>query len=179
MTTTTGQERGLTALEALGVAIRAEMDAHDVYQELAARSKDRQIRRRFELLAAEENQHQEYLRVRWKELAGELPLELPPSRHPEGALTREQRSQMTHEQVLELALDEQRHSREFFLRAARDTDDLSGRAMFRFLADMAYQHWLTLAQEKDMLVRYPNYGRPGRIPWQAETRQSAGESEVD
>lgn len=179
MKATTPKERGLTALEALGVAIRAEMDAQEVYQELAARSKDRQIRRRFELLAAEEHQHQEYLRARWKELVNDLPLKLPPSRHPEEALTREQRSHMTHEQVLELALDEERQAREFFLGAARDTDDLSGRAMFRFLADMAYQHWLTLAQEKDMLVRYPNYGRPGSIPWQAEPRQSGGEREVD
>jgi len=176
---TTRQEPGLTALEALGLAIRAGMDAQEVYQELAARSEDRQIRRRFELLAAEEDQYQEYLRARWKELAGELPLKLPPSLHPKEALTREQRSHLTHEQVLDLALEEERRSREFFLRAARNTDDLSGRAMFRFLADMAYQHWLTLAQEKDMLVRYPNYGRPGRIPWQAETHHSAGEKEVD
>jgi rubrerythrin len=155
------------------------MDTQEVYRELAARSEDRQIRRRFELLAAEEQRHQEYLRARWKELVDDLPLELPPSRHPEEALTREQRAHMTLEQVLDLALDEERHAREFFLRAARETDDLSGRAMFRFLADTAYQHWLTLAQEKDMLVRYPNYGRPGRVPWKAETRHSGGGSEVN
>ena len=51
---------------------------------------------------------------------------------------------------------------------ARDTTDLSGRAMFRFLANMEYQHWMILAQEKDMVVRYPNYGRPGQTPWRAE-----------
>jgi len=76
--------------------------------------------------------------------------------------------------VLDMAMAEERHKHEFFLLAARETDDLSGRAMFRFLADMAHQHWLTLAQEKDMLVRYPNYGRPGRVPWRAERLAGGG-----
>jgi len=165
-------EEGLTALEALGIAIRAEMDARELYLELARRSPDRQIKRRFELLAADERQHRLHLERRWKELAEGQPLKLPPSQLPQRASTRARRSHMTLEEVLDLALGEERSAREFFLRAARETDDLSGRAMFRFLADIAHQHWLTLAQEKDMLVRYPNYGRPGTVPWRAEHLQA-------
>jgi len=163
------QERiGLTSLEALGVAIRAEMDSRDIYRELAERTEDRIIRRRFELLAAEEVQHIEYLTEEYKKLAGDVPLKLPPSQLPGGMETPEERSHTSVERVLDIAIDEERRSREFYLKAARDTEDLSGRAMFRFLADMEYQHWMTLAQEKDMLVRYPNYGRPGSSPWRAE-----------
>ncbi len=162
------EPQGLTALEALGVAIRAEIDAIKVYEELAARAEDPMVRRRFELLAADEQQHVAYLEARWQEVAGEVPLEIPPSQLPSSVRTREQRAAMSLEDVLDMAIDEERQSREFYLRAARHTDDLSGRAMFRFLADMEYQHWVTLAQEKDLLVRYPNYGRPGKLPWRPE-----------
>lgn len=159
------ESEGLTALEALGIAIRAEMDTREVYEEMVRRAEDPQIRRRFELLAAEEKQHCEYLEVRWNELAPGVPLKLPESRLQ---LAGGQPAGRSLENVLDMALAQERHSREFYLRAARETGDLSGRAMFRFLADMAYQHWLALAQEKDMLVRYPNYGRPGKMPWHPE-----------
>ena len=55
------ETEGLTALEALGIAIRAEIDARAIYEELAHRADEPRIRRRFELLAAEEQQHREYL----------------------------------------------------------------------------------------------------------------------
>jgi len=169
------EPEGLTSLEALGVAIRAEMDSRDLYQELATRSTNPQIRRRFELLASDEAQHLEYLEVRWEELAKGVPLKLPPSRHPKEMLTPELRAKQDLGAVLDLAIEEERRSREFYLRAARETDDPSGRAMFRFLADMEFEHWMTLGQEKDLLVRYPNYSGPGAAPWRAE-KQIAPES---
>jgi rubrerythrin len=89
-------------------------------------------------------------------------------------LTPQLRSARSLEDVLDVAIDAHRSAREFYLHSARETEDLSGRAMFRFLADRAYQHWMTLAQEKDMLVRYPNYGRPGQSPWRAEKSMPLG-----
>jgi rubrerythrin len=83
-------------------------------------------------------------------------------------ITAKERGRWDLGEVLDLAIDEERRSRELYLKAARETTDISGQAMFRFLADMEYQHWMILAQEKDMLVRYPNYGRPGQTPWRAE-----------
>ena len=163
-------DEGLTALEALGVAIRNEMDAIELYQELADRCRDcdKLACRRFELLAADEAQHREFLLAKWKELAGNLELKLPPSALPRDKVTREQRRAMPLESVLDLAMQEERRSRELYLRAARETEDLSGQAMFRFLADMEYKHWVHLAQELDLLARYPNYLRPGPLPWRPE-----------
>ena len=165
---------GLTALEALGIAIRADIDACELYTELAERCEDRQIRRRFETLADDERQQREQLEMQWKSVAEEVPLKLPPSRLPREHLTRSQRAGMSLEDVLELAIKAERKTREFYLQSARDTDDLSGRAMFRYLADAAYQHCMVLAQEKDMLIRYPNYGRPGKMPWRPEKEHHRG-----
>ena len=73
---------GLTALEALGIAIRADIDACDLYNELAERAEDRQIRRRFETLADDERQQREHLEMQWKDMAGTVPIQRPPSRLP-------------------------------------------------------------------------------------------------
>jgi rubrerythrin len=162
------QEEGLTALEALGIAMRAETDMRELYEELAGRSEEPITKRRFELLAAVKGQHLEHLTERYHTLAGELPLKLPPSQLPKEMHSAQQRSGWSAEEVLDVATEAERKAREFYLGAARETDDLSGRAMFRFLADMAYRHWLVLAQEKDLLIRFPNYGRRGRTPWHAE-----------
>ncbi len=164
----------LTALEALGIAIRADIDACELYKELAERCEDRQIRRRFETLADDERQQREQLEMQWKTLAPEVQLKLPPSRLPRERLTRHQRAGLSKEDVLELAIEAERAAREFYLQAARATNDLSGRAMFRYLADASYQHWMLLAQEKDMLIRYPNYGRPGKMPWRPEKEHHRG-----
>ena len=124
----------LTSLEALGIAIRLEADAADVYRELAPG----------------------------------VTLKLPPSRLPRDMGTAEQRQARTIREVIDFAIIQERNGREFYLEAARRTSDLSGQAMFRYLADIKHAHWMSLAQERDLLIQYPNYGRRGPVPWRTE-----------
>lgn len=142
---------GSSPLTALAIAIRVGADARDVYSDLAARAGECRLRRLFELLAAEHERHREYLEARWRYSAANVSLELPPSRLPAGRTTHEERLGCTLEEMLDLAMDHERRARVFFLGAARDAGDVSGQAIFRFLAEMAHQHWVTLAQEKDAL----------------------------
>ncbi len=161
-------EEGLTSLEALGLAIRAEMDAIEIYHDLAERCDRPLVRRRFEQLAAEEEQHRVYLLEQWEKLAAGVELQLPPSRLPPEMRTREVRAVRTVEEVLDLAIAEERRSRDFYLQAARETEDLSGQQMFRYLADMEYRHWMHLSQERDLLSRYPRYHGSTPVPWKRE-----------
>jgi rubrerythrin len=163
-------QNGLTSLEALGVAIRQELDAADTYRELADRIEEPLVRRRFELLAAEEEQHRAALEARWNELAAGVPLKLPPSGLPGEMCTPERRGGHTIREVLDFAIVQERRCREFYLEASRETSDLSGQGMFRYLADIKYAHWMSLAQERDLMIRYPNYGRRGPTPWRSEAR---------
>jgi rubrerythrin len=171
----TAEGESLTALEALGIAIRAETDASELYRDLAQRCDQPALRRRFELLAADEEWHRQFLQDKWKELAAEVELKLPPSLLPRGLATREERCGRSLLEVIDLAIAEERHSRDFYVRAARTSEDPSGQSMFRFLADLEYRHWMELAQERDLLVSYPNYGRPGTEPWRAEASLTSGE----
>ena len=160
---------GLTSLEALGIALRTEMDAREIYREMAERCEDPLVGRRFELLAAEEERHRDLLEERWRELAGEVELKLPPSRLPEGQRTREERQARSLLHVLDLAIEQEMRARAFYLEAAQETEDRSGQSMFRYLADLEFGHWMELTQERDLLTRYPHYGRPGPRPWQPES----------
>jgi len=168
------ETEGLTSVEALGVAIRSETDARDLYREMAERCEDPLLARRFELLAAEEERHREILISKWQEVAGGVELKLPPSRLPETLASRDQRRVRTLTEVLDLAIEEERRSWDFCLRAARETADLSGQAMFRFLADIGRSHWMALCQERELLARYPNYGRRGPRPWRVEGSLASG-----
>jgi rubrerythrin len=169
------EDESLTSLEALSIAIRRELDSRDVYREVAGRCEESLIRRRFELLAAEEERHHAYLVERWREMARGVELKLPPSELPRGMVTCQERSSRTLLEILDMAIEQERHSLDFYLRAAQETADLSGQAMFRFLADLERRHSMDLAQERDLLVRYPNYGRSGPAPWRAEASLTGGE----
>ncbi len=164
---------GLTSLEALGIAIRQEADGADVYRELAERLGDPVVRRRFDLLAAEEDQHRAILESKWAEIAPGVPFKLPPSALPGEMCTPERRRDRSVREVLDFAIAQERRCREFYLEMSRETEDLSGQGMFRYLADMKHAHWLNLAQELDLMIRYPNYGQRGPVPWRSEPRRGA------
>jgi rubrerythrin len=159
--------------------VRQETDAAEVYRELAGRLEDPLLRRRFELLASEEDQHRTLLESKWTELAQGVRLKLPPSQLPGEMCTSERRGAHTIREVLELAVAQEGRCRDFYLDAARQTPDLSGQAMFRYLADIKYAHWMSLAQERDLMIRYPNYGRRGPTPWRTEPRPRARESKEE
>ena len=72
--------------------------------------------------------------------------------------------------VIKLAMEEERHAREFYLNAANRTNEPSGQRLLRFLADMEYTHEMRLKAEYEMLLRYPNYFDSGIDPWRPEQR---------
>jgi rubrerythrin len=158
----------LTALEVLGIAIRSEIDAQNIYREMAERVSNPRAKERFHLLVAEEQQHQNLLERKHRELFPDVPLKLPPSQLPPKAATAELRNDLSLREALDLAIREERHARDFYLEAAVNVDDPTGKAMMKFMADMEYAHQMSLTAEYDMLVRYPHYYEDGAEPWREE-----------
>ena len=85
----------LTALEVLGIAIRAELDAQIIYGEMAARVSSPRAKERFRILVAEEQQHQTILERKYRQMFPDVPLKLPPSQLPQRAATVELRQDLT------------------------------------------------------------------------------------
>jgi rubrerythrin len=162
------ESRHLTSLEALGIAIRSEIDAQNLYEELGQRTAWPVVRGRFKQLLNEEKQHQTILEEMHSRYFPGTQIKLPPSVLPVDFRTKEKRTHRSVVDVLELAIEEERKSREFYLDAAEQTPELSGKRMFRFLADMEYSHQMRLQAEAELCKRYPAYYCEGQEPWKPE-----------
>ncbi len=161
----------LTALEALGVGIRAEIDASELYSELAKRVSNPFLREKILLLAKEEVQHKRLLEEAYQRQFPEVPLALPPSQLPKQISGKADREQLSVTEVLSCAIEEERKAREFYLQAAQCATDLTGHRMFNYLADWEFSHEMELTAERDMLRRYPRYFEQTTEPWKPEFRR--------
>lgn len=165
-------DKEITSLEALGIAIRSEIDAQEVYKDLAALCDDELLRDKFLNLYHEEKKHQTLLEKMYKEMFPEVDLVLPESKLPKTAADSRRRKKLGLKDVLLLAIDEEKKSREFYLDCAEIVSELSGKRMFRFLADMEFSHHALLNAELELLEKYPAYFE-GQQPWEAEHRLRA------
>ena len=163
----------LTALEALGIAIRSEIDAQELYRDLSEMCNDDLLKDRFMNLYSEEKRHQVLLEHKYKEMFPETELILPQSQLPVEAVEKDTRKKMKIKDVLQIAINEEKRSREFYLDCASTIKDLSGIRMFRFLADMEFSHQMILTAEYELLDKYPAYVE-GPQSWDAETRFTVG-----
>lgn len=158
----------ITALEALGIAIRAAADASEIYREVARRIGNPFLRRRVVALANEEVQHKRILEEAYGKQFPDVPLALPESQLPKEMCTRELRDRLSVQQILACVIDQERRSRDFYHRAAEKTNDLTGKMMFNFLADWEFSHQMALSAKYEMLVRYPRYFQQTTEPWKPE-----------
>lgn len=163
-------ESDITALEALGIAIRAEADASDIYKEVANRVGNPFLQQRVLVLANEELEHKRILEQAYKKQFPDVPLALPDSQLPREIYTRELRQHLSVREILSCAIEQERRSRDFYLEAAETTTDLTGKMMFNFLADWEFSHQMALGAEYEMLVRYPRYFQQTAEPWKPEFR---------
>jgi rubrerythrin len=97
-----------------------------------------------------------------------VPLELPPTQLPAKAATESLRRNLSLREALGVAIDEERNSREFYLEAANQVQDLTGKEMLRFLSDMEFSHEMALTAEYELHVKYPNYFEGVAEPWEEE-----------
>jgi rubrerythrin len=158
----------LTALEVLAIAIKSEMDTQDLYEEVAERVESPAARERFLGLAAEEQKHRKLLEQKHRSLFPHLQLRIPPSLLPPHAASPVLRKSLSIREILMIAIQEERHSRDFYLEAMRYLEDPDGKAMLHFLADGEYAHQATVCAEYDMLVKYPHYYDESAAPWQED-----------
>ncbi len=163
----------LTALEALGIAVRREMDAARTYRELSAGCTNPLARERFQLLEREAAQHEAMLRRRYAEKFPDVALVVPPAPSAgevPGAASPAGEGCTGLKGALRYALEAERKAREFYLEAAGATTDLTGQAMFRYLADEHARHQMVLEAEYDTILRYPHAFDDPQAPWRPERR---------
>jgi rubrerythrin len=144
-------ENNLTAIEIVGVAARAEIDAHKFYIEMAKRIKNKIVKERILTLAEEEHRHERILKNLLKQWTGE---DNPPV--PEkGPFQLEDLlgEDMSHEKVLETAIELERAAAKRYIEAARIAQDDSGRRQLEYLSEFERTHERILVSELEALKK--------------------------
>ena len=161
---------GLTAIEALGVAIRRESDAAKVFERIAAACTSPLVRDRFLLLARESAQVEGILRGRYASLCPDVALSLPPMSPDLPDPMRASDRPTGLKQALRWAVDVEREARQEFMDAVPWADDWAAKEMFVYLADVHARRASDLEAEYDVIVRYPHAFDDEQAPWRPEAR---------
>lgn len=159
----------ITALEALGIAIRNEIDSQGIYQDLADLTQNELLKERFLNLVKEEKQHQILLEKKYNEMFPDVPLKIPESQMPKHLNSSIARRKLSIREILKIAIEEEKRARDFYLDCAEIVKDLSGKRIFRFLSDMEFSHQMILAAEYEMIDKYPQYFKDVE-QWEVEDR---------
>ena len=149
------EARGLTGLEVLGVAIRAEVEAHRFYTQAVKRVRNPLLREKLSRLAAEEKRHRQILEERYKRSSGEAFPPIPRRGGVEGK--GKMPKDLGPEEMLQVAIRKEREAAQFYQRQALKSADMSGRFMLEYLADFERSHERSLLAEQKALNRFPDW----------------------
>jgi len=142
-------------LEIMQRAMRAEMDAVEIFSELMSRIENPTLEGKVHCLAIEESQHLQILEETCAQWFPDRPPLLPPSQLPDAICCKKSREELSVEDILECAVEVERRSRARYLEAALTADSDDERSLFSFLADWEFSHLMTLGGQHRMKPRYP------------------------
>jgi len=142
-------DKNLSAVEIVGVAARAEIDAHQFYLEMSKRIRNRLVKERILNLAAEEQRHERILKNLLRKWTGEDDPAIP--KEPLFPTKELVNDDMSHEQVLEKAIGLEREAAKRYIEASRMAQDDSGRRQLEYLAEFERTHERILVSELEAL----------------------------
>jgi rubrerythrin len=150
----------LTALmkapEIMAVAIRAEMDAADIYNHLRGRVKNEVLVQKLKFLADEEIRHKAILERLFadKYPASKLAVPAKPARAAKAVPLNEKSSVLD---LFKLAMGKEKEAEEFYRAAKPSVEDAAGRKILDYLSRVERSHFYMLKSEIDLLERFPEY----------------------
>jgi rubrerythrin len=132
-------------LEALRIAIQAEIDAHTYYRDAMKFFSEKETKDLLATLANEELRHRKKLEDQYSNVSGKrlLYINLPKKRR----FTKPLMPDATELEVLETAIEHERGAMEFYEKAAQRTMDAHGKAVFLELMEEEDKHYNLLQAE--------------------------------
>ncbi len=144
----------LTALEIVGIAIRAERDAHDLYSGMARQVRRPELVAELERLAEQEQEHERWLTDYYLQATGET--EPPPV--PDVRITLfgpEIHEGMTLLELIGVAIQKENAAEAVYAEAARRSGDPSGKRLLGELVEFERSHARRLEVLQDRIRRNP------------------------
>jgi rubrerythrin len=143
-------DTNLTMLEIYGIAIKSEIDAAQAYQQMSARVKNQDLKKKLLFLKSEEVKHRRLLTAQYRTQFPKIKLILP-KQGLAPKLSTALAKNTTIEKLFELALDAEYASETFYAEAANRAQDQTGKNLLRYLSGMERGHYYTLKAEYDLM----------------------------
>ncbi len=149
-------EQGLTSLEVIGVAIKSEIDAAALYENLARRVRNPSLVAKLDFLRQEEEKHRAILEDTYARRFPDVDLQLPAVSIVPPISPTDWKDQ-TVPDLFQLAMTAEQMAAEFYSKEAdRSTDD-AARTVLRYLSNVENSHYHILETEFDLVSRFPDY----------------------
>ena len=146
----------LTPLEALGTAIKAEIEAAETYERLANLVKNHALKGKAQFLRGEELKHRALLEEAYARQFSDVELVLP-AQSLVPRVKAEIEGEVSVPELLTLAMEAEQASERFYADLARRSQSNSARAMFQHLSRMENSHFHLLQIEHDLVAQFPDY----------------------
>ncbi len=156
-------QKGLTILEILATAIRAEIESYKLYNKIASKVANPVVKEKFSALAREEKSHRNILEELYRKKGKRTKL-LVPKKSPKQTHFDIDIDKSSYEDILKMAIRKEKEARSFYLEAFKKATDRSGKFILQYLADFERNHQKALEQELKALTDYPmwwDYEGPG------------------
>jgi len=138
------------------VAIRAEIDAAEIYRGLLEKIRNEALREKLTFLAREEDRHKGILERLFKDHFPGLTLIVPAvSARPKKSVPVDEAT--TVPEIFRLAMAKEKEAEDYYRGAKALAEDAQSRRILDYLARAERSHYYMLRSEIDLLERFPDY----------------------
>jgi len=142
--------------EALATAIKSEIEAEDVYKKLKDMVSNFVIKDKLDFLISEEKKHQQVVRKLYTKMFSEEEPSLP-EKSLAPRLTLALKETETVPDLLEVAIDAEKKSEEFYDALSQEVTDRGAQEILQYLASMEHGHYSLLKGEYELCKRDEQY----------------------
>lgn len=149
-------ERDLTTLEVLGVAIKSEITAVKLYSRMKEIAKNDDLGTKLDFLIAQEHKHKELLTEAYNKKFPDVELRLP-KRSLVPTIEEALEKNAGLKELFEAAMEAEQKSEQFYGALAGKTRDSNSKTMLEYLASMERSHFSILEAEYKQLEFSEDY----------------------
>ena len=146
------ENRDLTNLEVLSIAIKSEIDAKRLYTRMKEKVDAEDLHEKLDFLIAQEDKHEKILREVYEKKFPEVALALPPKAIVpmiDDVLAKD----ATLKELFEAGMQAEKMSAEFYSGLADKTNDMRAKKTLLYMANMEESHYAILQAEWNQVER--------------------------
>ena len=146
----------LQPYEVYPIAVRAEMDAAEIYRGLHGRVKNEALKQKLDFLAREEDRHKAILERLFRDHFPNRTLVIPAQgRRPKKAAAVDEATSVL--ELFKLAMTKEKEAEAYYREAKGLAEDDHSKRVLDYLSRTERSHYYMLRSEIDLLVRFPEY----------------------